>query len=62
MFPSTFFEFNNLYKKLKVFEYHPYERRAFLYLDILSWLESKINDVPVDEILRQKYLSTKKNI
>lgn len=63
MFPAQLkTEFNNLHKKLKVFEFHPYERRAFLYLDILSWLESKIKDVPVDQILRQKYLSSKKNI
>lgn len=55
-------ELISLYNKLKTFEFHPYERRAFLYLDILSWLESKINDVPVDQILRQKFLLTKKNI
>ena len=37
---------------------HPYERRAFLYLDIISWLESKIENKPVGEVIRQKYLES----
>jgi len=49
--------FKNLHDKLKEYEHHPYERRAFLYLDIISWLESKIENKPVDEIIRNKYLS-----
>ena len=48
--------FIDLHKKLKVYENHPYERRAFLYLDIISWLESKIENKPVSEIIRNKYL------
>ncbi|MGB1209776.1 MAG: hypothetical protein ACPG41_00030 [Lacinutrix venerupis] len=51
--------FQELHKKLKVFENHPFERRAFLYLDIISWLESKIEDKPVGEIIRNKYLAKK---
>ncbi len=31
-----------------------YERRPMLYLDIVSWLESKIYDKPVEEIIRNK--------
>ncbi|MFD0964879.1 hypothetical protein [Pseudofulvibacter geojedonensis] len=46
--------FKNLHTKLKVYEDHPYERRAFLYLDILSWLESKIEGKPVDKIIQEK--------
>jgi tetratricopeptide (TPR) repeat protein len=48
-------EFVKLHAKLKVFEDDPYERRAFLYLDILSWLESKIENRPVDEIVQEKF-------
>ena len=44
----------NLHKELKQYEDDPYERRAFLYLDILSWLESKIENRPVREIIREK--------
>jgi len=46
--------FVKLHKELKGFENHPYEKRSFLYLDILSWLESKIQNVPVEEIIKQK--------
>ena len=46
--------FVNLHKELKKYENDPYERRAFLYLDILSWLESKIENRPVGEIIREK--------
>jgi hypothetical protein len=33
----------------------PYEKRAFLYLDIISWLESKIQGKTVQEIIKAKY-------
>jgi len=46
--------FVNLHSELVVFENHPYEKRAFLYLDILSWLESKIQNISVEEIIKQK--------
>ena len=49
-------EFIKLHNKLKQYEDHPYERRAFLYLDIISWLESKINNKPVGQVIREKYL------
>jgi hypothetical protein len=48
--------FKELLEKLKVYENHPYERRAFLYLDIISWLESKIENKPVGQIIKAKYL------
>lgn len=47
-------EFRKLHTTLKKFEDHPYERRAFLYLDILSWLESNIDNKPVQTIIREK--------
>ena len=34
--------FVKLHKELKQYEDDPYERRAFLYLDILSWLKVKL--------------------
>lgn len=46
--------FKELHETLKVYEDHPFERRAFLYLDILSWLESKIESRPVAEVIQQK--------
>ena len=53
-------EFIKLHEKLRQFEDHPYERRAFLYLDVISWLESKIHNKPVDQVIREKYLASLK--
>ena len=53
-------EFEILLEKLKRYENNPLETRAFSYLDVISWLESKINNVPVQEVIRQKYLQSKK--
>ncbi|MFC4873723.1 hypothetical protein [Negadavirga shengliensis] len=47
--------FVELKEKLKPFEQHPYEKRAFLYLDIISWLESKIENRPVQEVIQEKF-------
>ena len=53
-------EFGKLLEKLKTYEKNRFETRAFVYLDIISWLESKIEDVPVQEVIRQKFLSGKR--
>ncbi|UII75639.1 hypothetical protein LV716_15450 [Flagellimonas sp. HMM57] len=50
-------EFQKLYNELKKYEHHPYEKRAFLYLDILSWLESHLQNKPVGQIIREKALA-----
>lgn len=47
-------EFKRIYERLKVYEFHPYEKRAFIYLDILSWLESKIQNKSIVEIIQEK--------
>jgi len=46
--------FKDLHRELKVFEDHPYEKRSFMYLDIISWLESKIDNVSVESIIKRK--------
>jgi len=48
-------EFIKLHTSLKKYENDPYERRAFLYLDLISWLESKIENRPVDVIIQEKF-------
>lgn len=53
--------FKDILEKLKKYEDNPYERRAFLYLDIISWLESKIQNKPVKQVIRNKYLETNPN-
>jgi hypothetical protein len=42
--------------RLKGFEKNRHEVRAFAYLDIISWLESKMVNRPVQEIIRSKFL------
>ena len=49
--------FQQLYDRLKVYENHPYEKRAFLYLDILSWLEGHLQNKPVAQVIREKALA-----
>ena len=52
--------FEELLEKLKTMTEQPLENRAFMYLDIVSWLESKIQQKPVQTIIRQKFLAAKK--
>lgn len=47
--------FENLYAKLKAIEGNPMESRSFMYLDILSWLESKISNVPVQLVIAEHF-------
>ena len=53
-------EFAKLLEKLKTYEKNRFETRAFVYLDIISWLESKILDVPVQDVIGQKFLNGKR--
>lgn len=48
--------FINLRTRLTPYAEDEVERRAFLYLDILGWLDSKIENRPVQDIIREKYL------
>ncbi|MET6990401.1 hypothetical protein [Sediminicola arcticus] len=50
-------EFQKLYNELRKYEDHPFEKRAFLYLDILSWLQSHLENRPVAQIIREKALA-----
>lgn len=47
-------EFIKLKINLERVEGEDFERRPFLYLDIISWLESKIEGVPLKDVLRRK--------
>jgi hypothetical protein len=40
--------------KLARYEANPLESRSFMYLDFVSWLDSKIDNVPVQEVIRRK--------
>ncbi len=53
-------EFKKLHTQLKKYEDHPYEKRAFLYLDIISWLESHLENKPVAQIIREKAMAVRR--
>ncbi len=53
---SLIVQFQNLRDQLVPLENSPYEKRAFIYFDIISWLESKISGVEVQKIIKQKAL------
>lgn len=54
-------KFESLLVKLKKIENNSIEARAFAYLDVISWLESKLQNVPVEKIIRERYLANSKN-
>lgn len=47
--------FRQLLSKLTKLSQSPYEKRPFLYLDIISWLECKIAGKTVQEVVRRKF-------
>ncbi len=49
-------EFVALHTTLVNLSSDPYEKRTFLYFDIISWLESKIEGRPVEEVIQGKFL------
>ena len=52
-------QFIQLYERLSKLYENRYERRPFLYLDILSYLKSRIENRPVDEIVKEKFKTLK---
>lgn len=48
-------ELEKLLVKLKALQENRFETRAFIYLDIISWIESKLDNIPVQEILKKKF-------
>ncbi|WP_082815406.1 hypothetical protein [Pontibacter akesuensis] len=51
--------FIKLKEKLLLISENPMYRRPFLYLDIISWLDSKIKNIPVQQVMQQKFKTLK---
>lgn len=49
--------FRQLLAKLKKLSQSKFEKRPFMYLDIISWLEAKIEGRKVQEVIREKFLT-----
>ena len=47
-------EFVALRNRLVPYSTHPYEKRPFLYLDIIAWLDAKINGTSIREEIQKK--------
>ena len=53
-------EFEKLLHTIKHLEKNRFETRAFAYLDIISWVESKVYDKPMGTVIHEKYLQSKR--
>ncbi len=51
-------EFEKLLLKIKQLENNRFETRAFAYLDVISWLESKVYEKPMNVVIHEKYLNS----
>jgi hypothetical protein len=55
-------ELEKLLNTIKHLEKNRFETRAFAYLDIISWLESKVYQKPMSAVIYDKYLKSKRRI
>ncbi len=55
-------ELEKFLHKIKHLEKNRFETRSFAYLDIISWVESKVYEKPMSTIIYDKYIKSKKRI
>jgi len=55
-------ELEKLLQKIKHLEKSRFETRSLAYLDIISWLESKVYEKPMSEIIHEKYMASKRKL
>jgi hypothetical protein len=53
-------EFEKFLDTIKHLEKNRFQTRSFAYLDIISWIESKVYDKPMGKIINEKYLKSKR--
>lgn len=53
-------ELESFLQKIKHLEKNRFETRSFAYLDVISWLESKVYAKPMSTIIHEKYLQSKR--
>jgi hypothetical protein len=53
-------ELEDFLNKIKHLEKNRFETRAFAYLDIISWVESKVYRKPMSRVIHEKYLASKR--
>ncbi len=52
--------FKVLKEKLERLKGNPLETRSFMYLDIIAWLESKLEHIPIEEVREKRFLAGRK--
>ncbi|MFL9481966.1 hypothetical protein ACI6Q2_04255 [Chitinophagaceae bacterium LWZ2-11] len=55
-------ELEKFLNKIKHLEKNRFETRSFAYLDVISWVESKVYEKPMGTIINEKYLTSKRNV
>lgn len=55
-------EFENFLQKVKHLEGDRFQTRSFAYLDIISWLESKVEGRPMRDVIHDKYKKSKRSL
>jgi hypothetical protein len=55
-------ELKILFIKIEALEKNRFETRAFAYLDIISWLKSKVYDKPMNDIIGERYTARRKQM
>jgi tetratricopeptide (TPR) repeat protein len=53
-------ELKKFLHKIKHLEKNPFETRSFAYLDVISWVESKVTNKPMGDVIFEKYKKHKK--
>jgi hypothetical protein len=54
-------EFKKLLDRIKTYEKSRFETRSFAYLDVISWLQAKVEGKSMSDIIRAKYLRSKRS-
>ncbi len=55
-------ELEKFLQTIKHLEKNRFETRAFAYLDIISWLEGKVQCKPMNVVIHEKYLASKRRL
>ena len=53
-------ELESLLNSIKLIRNNRFQTRAFAYVDVVSWLESKVYNQPMGKIIHEKYLRSKR--
>lgn len=53
-------ELQHFLERVKHFERNRFQTRVFVYLDWISWVESKVYNKPMNRIIQEKYLADKR--